>query len=66
MLRKETENNVNLIMDTYSDAFLYFRFKLMIEDMDRQAQNGDINAAALVKIVSDFARLIQVANKNYN
>lgn len=65
-MRPETETTVHLILDTFSGADGggdFADFRSLVEEMDRRAAGGDAAAEKILKVVTDFARLIEVAKR---
>jgi len=65
-LRPETEKEIRNIMDTFSGAdgggnFLCFR--LLVEEIDKQASNGDKKSMDILDVITRFSRLIDIAKK---
>lgn len=63
-MRQKTKEHLDKIMDTFSGAdggVSFLKFKMLIEGLDTQAQNGDRKADMILDIMRDFSKLIDVA-----
>ncbi len=55
-----------VIMDCFTGAdggTGFIKFQSFIEEMDQRSKAGDVDAAKIVAVMSQFARLIQLASK---
>ena len=70
IMHKYHDPNVNLalikVLDTFSggDNSSFVAFLSLIRDMDSQAASGDKSAKAILKILMDFSRLIEVSTRH--
>lgn len=63
-LRPATLRHVDNIMDTFAGADgggKFVCFRILIEEMDRQAGTGDVAAQKIVDVVMRFSRLLDTA-----
>lgn len=62
-MRPETGKVFDEIVETFSSASMEFlSFLQLVRCLDRQAAEGDPGSQKLLKIVTDFHKLIQVAS----
>lgn len=64
--RPETKEALDTVLSCFGaedGGISFYRFYLMMEQLDVQAQAGDVAAEELILIARRFARLIEVANK---
>lgn len=65
-MRPETENAVRKVLDCFSGAdggVGFHKFRLLIEEMDKKAQSGDYAAGEILTILTRFAKLLDVADR---
>lgn len=67
-MRQDLKDAIQNILDTFSGAdggasFMFFRW--LMEEMDRQAAEGDKEAELIVLHVKRFSKLIDVARKEF-
>jgi hypothetical protein len=60
-MRSKTKRQLDNIVDTFSGGVEYAKFRSFIEQIDRQSENGDRDSTAILEIMSDFDRLIEVS-----
>ena len=62
-MRAETQKIFTDIVETFSSADQRFlAFMMLVRQLDEQAASGDPASATLLKIVTDFHKLIDVAS----
>ncbi len=62
-MRPETQKIFSDIVETFSSAdHRFLSFMMLVRQLDAQAAEGDKASETLLKIVTDFHRLIDVAS----
>jgi hypothetical protein len=62
----ETQESLQTILDCFTGAdggVKFTMFKSRIEDLDQQAQNGDLKAKIIIDVMRRFSKLIDVIGK---
>lgn len=62
----QLENHIVNILDTFSGAdngAKFYKFRLGIEYIEKQYLKGDVSARKLIKMVTDFSKLLDVLAK---
>lgn len=65
-MRALTQQSFNNILDTMTGAdgaVRFIRFKVLIEDLDDKAKEGDEAAEQLIVLMKRFSKLIDIANE---
>lgn len=66
MTSDKLQTSINNILDCFGGAdggVGFARLKILVEQLEKQADAGDDNAERVIQVVHQFSRLIDVANK---
>jgi hypothetical protein len=65
-MTKETKEAFDNITDTFTGGdggVRFLKVKFLIEEMDRQSESGNADACQIIRVIKQFSRLIDFANK---
>lgn len=63
---KETKEAFDNITDTFTGGnggVRFLKVKFLIEEMDKRSESGDADAHQIIRVIEQFSRLINFANK---